>query len=324
MTVPASNLETGFWLESDRMMSLSFDNQVLEVQRKVVIEEFKQRYLNQPYGDAWLLLRPLAYKKHPYRWATIGKEISHIEQATMDDVKSFFYRHYRPNNAILVVAGNVKVDQVKRLSEKWFSPIEPGKVLERNLPQEPTQTEARKQKVTRNVPLSAIYKTFHMPARNSAKYHSSDLMSDILGRGKASRLYKKLVKDEKLFNSLDAYVTGSIDPGLMVVQGKVNQGVSYEDAEEALNDAIYSLKDETITEKELVKVKSQAEFSLTYGMVDVLNRATNLAIYTLAGETNDINMEADRIGNVSLQEIYEAAESILRPENSSTLIMESA
>jgi zinc protease len=219
-TVPAENLETAFWLESDRMLSLAFTGKSLEVQRNVVIEEFKQRYLNQPYGDVWLLLRPLAYRVHPYKWATIGKEISHIEQATMDDVKGFFNKHYNPSNAILVVAGNVEVAEVKRLAEKWFAPIPSGTKPKRALPPEPRQTEPRKLTVERDVPASSIYKVYHMCARNDEAYHTIDIISDILSRGNSSRMYKSLVKEKTLMSEVNAYVMGDIDKGLFVISGK--------------------------------------------------------------------------------------------------------
>jgi predicted Zn-dependent peptidase len=189
-TVPAENIETMFWLESDRMLSLAFTDKSLEVQRSVVIEEFKQRYLNQPYGDVWLILRPLVYEKHPYKWATIGKEISHIENATMDDVKAFFKKHYNPSNSIMVVAGNVDVDQVKQLAKKWFGPIPAARKPVRNLPVEPKQTKPRRLTVERDVPASAIYKVYHMCARADEEYHTVDIISDILSRGNSSRLYK--------------------------------------------------------------------------------------------------------------------------------------
>src|SRR5688572_8351862 len=218
LTVPAANLETGFWLESDRMLSLSFDPQVLDVQRKVVVEEFKQRYLNQPYGDVWLKLRPLAYKVHPYQWATIGKEVSHIENATLEDVREFFFKYYVPNNAILVVAGNVTVEQIKHLSEKWFGPIKSGKI-NRNLPLEPVQQERRFMEIKAPVPADAFYKAWHMPGRFHEDYYATDLLSDLFGRGQSSRLYQKLVKEKEIFTSVSSFVMGTVDPGLFVVSG---------------------------------------------------------------------------------------------------------
>src|SRR3954465_12587241 len=217
LTLPSENLETGFWLESDRMLSLAFSDKSLEVQRSVVIEEFKQRYLNQPYGDVWLLLRPMVYKVHPYKWDTIGKEISHIENAKMDDVKNFFKRFYCPNNAIMVVAGNIDLEEVKQLSEKWFGPIPKGPENKRNLPVEPAQTEARSLTVERDVPVDAIYKTYHMCSRYDKEYYAVDLISDILSRGNSSRLHNALIKEKQLFGDIHAYVMGDFDKGLFVV-----------------------------------------------------------------------------------------------------------
>src|SRR6478735_3910660 len=241
LTVPAANLETGFWLESDRMLSLSFDPQVLDVQRKVVIEEFKQRYLNQPYGDVWLKLRPLAYEVHPYKWATIGKEISHIENATDADVKEFFFRHYVPSNAILVVAGNVTVDQVKELSKKWFEPIAAGKKPVRNLEREPAQQAKQVLDTNENVPAHALYKAYHMGGRFGPEYYAADLLSDVLSRGQSSRLYHRLVKEKEIFTSISSFVMGTIDPGLLVINGRVRSGIKLSDAEAEVSKVVDDL-----------------------------------------------------------------------------------
>lgn len=319
ITLPSQNIETAFWLESDRMMSLSFDPAVLDVQKKVVVEEFKQRYLNQPYGDIWLHLRPLAYQEHPYRWATIGKEISHIEQATMDDVKKFFYKYYLPNNAVMVVAGNVEFTNIQSLVEKWFGSIPAGIAYKRALPKEPVQKNRRFKEVQADVPLDAIYKVFHMPGRYSKEYHIADLLSDVLGRGKSSRLHEKLVKQEKLFNNLNAFVTSSIDPGLLVITGKLNEGVSLEEGEEAINTVVEILKKEVISEEELVKVKNQAEASLIFSEVELLNRAMNLAFAALQEIPDYVNQEPEMIQEVTSYEIHTMANRILVDENSSTL-----
>lgn len=319
ITLPALNLETAFWLESDRMLSLSFDPQVLEVQRKVVIEEFKQRYLNQPYGDVWLNLKPLAFQQHPYRWNTIGKDISHIENATMDDVKSFFYKFYRPNNAIMVVAGNVTFDQVKIYTEKWFGDIPSGPKYLRNLPVEPPQQERRLKEMTGKVPLDAIYKVFHMPGRTDEKYHSADLLSDILGRSNSSRLHENLVKEKKIFNDINAYVTGSADPGLLVISGKLNKGISLEEADKELESIIREVKQSKIDEEELFKVKNQAEATLVFGEVELLNRAMNLAFFAFLGNADLINQEAEKLQKVTGEDIQAIAKAILTPSNSTTL-----
>lgn len=319
ITLPAVNLETAFWLESDRMMSLSFDPKVLEVQQKVVIEEFKQRYLNQPYGDVWLKLRPLAYKDHPYKWATIGKEISHIENATLDDVRNFFYTHYLPNNAIMVVAGNVTLEQVKQLSKKWFEPIPAGKTKARNLPKEPVQTEARFLETEAKVPLNALYKAYHMPGRHEEHFHAHDFLSDILGRSKSSRFYNKLIKEQHLFNSVNAYVTSSLDPGLLIIQGNLNQGVSIAEGDAAVQDVLDEILLNPVQEEELLKVKNQAESTLVFSEVELLNRAMNMAFAANSGNIDLVNQESAKIQAVTVEEVAEVAKNVLRKDNCSTL-----
>jgi zinc protease len=318
-TLPATNLETAFWLESDRMMSLSFDPKVLEVQRKVVIEEFRQRYYNQPYGDAWLHMRPLAYQHHPYKWNTIGKEISHIEDATMEDVKNFFFTYYRPNNAVMVVAGPVKTEEVKRLAEKWFGDIEQGPLPERQYTIEPPQKQKRTMVVEAPVPLDAIYKAYHMPERLSSEYHAHDLLSDILGRGASSRLYKSLVKEREIFQSLSAYVTGSVDPGLLVIHGKVNGDHTLEQAEAAIDEIVEEIRKEKISEQELEKVKAQTAASWAFGQVDTLNRAMELAYFSFLGQTDQINFELEKFNQVTVDDIHQAAKACLDQNNSSVL-----
>jgi predicted Zn-dependent peptidase len=319
LSLPANNLETAFWLESDRMISLAFTEKSLEVQRGVVIEEFKQRYLDQPYGDAWLLLRPLAYKVHPYKWATIGKEIAHIENAVMDDVKSFFKKHYCPANAILVVAGNVEFENVKLLAEKWFEPIESGFKLTRNLPAEPKQTQARFQQVERDVPVSSIYKAYHMCSRYDKDYHATDILSDILSRGNSSRLYVELVKNKKLFSSLSAYVMGDFDKGLFCISGKPADGVTIEDAENGIAEEIKKIKTELVGKRELAKCINKIESSLIFSETDILTKATNLAISELLGDANLINKEGENYQAVTAEKVREMANIVLDENNCSTL-----
>ena len=323
VTLPAENLETAFWLESDRMLSLSFDPTVLEVQRKVVIEEFKQRYLNQPYGDVWLKLRPLAYTQHPYSWPTIGKEVSHIENATMEDVKSFFFKHYVPNNAIMVVAGNIKYEEVEKLVKKWFGEIPAGENYDRKLPKEPKQTEARVLEVEADVPVDALYKAYHMCQKTSPDMHATDLLSDLLGRGQSSRLYQKLVRKERIFNSLNAYITGSIDPGLLMISGKPANGVSLEEANQAVESVTKELMTSLVDDEELQKVKNQAESSLVFSEMEILNRAMGLAYCTLLGDTSLINQEAANIQKVTSQQVQQVAQDVLRDTNCSTLFYRS-
>ena len=324
LSLPAANIETGFWLESDRMLDLAFSQNGLDVQRKVVVEEFKQSYLNQPYGDVWLKLKPLAYSTHPYQWNTIGKEISHIEEAEMADVRAFFRKHYAPQNAVLVVAGAVAFEEVKRLAEKWFGPIEGGPRYERQLPQEPEQTAARYAETTAAVPLSALYKAYHMPARLDPRYHAVDLLSDLLGRGKSSRLHQKLVKEQALFNNISASLTGALDPGLLVISGKLNTGVTLEAADHAVEAVVAELLQADVPAAELDKVKNQAETGLVFGEIELLNRALALAIGTLLGNANLVNEEPAALQAVTPTDIRQAAELVLRPENCSTLYYRAA
>ncbi|RYY87537.1 MAG: insulinase family protein, partial [Chitinophagaceae bacterium] len=232
--LPAENLETAFWLESDRMLSLAFSEKSLDVQRKVVMEEFKEHYLNKPYGDVWLRLRDLSYKTHPYRWMTIGKELSHIENASLQNVKDFFFKHYRPVNAILVVAGNVTTERVRELAEKWFAPIETGTHYERNIAAEPKQTVPRRLEVVADVPLDAFYKCWHIYSRLDPRYYAADLITEVLGGGGSSRLYQSLVKEQKLFSNIECYHFGTVEPGLLCIEGKLVKGVKMEDAEKAV------------------------------------------------------------------------------------------
>ncbi len=324
ITLPANNIETAFWLESDRMMALSFDPQVLEVQQKVVIEEFNQRYLNQPYGDVWLKMRPLAYKTHAYRWATIGKDIGHIERATIEDVRAFFYKYYLPNNATMVVAGNVTTAQVKRLAKKWFGPVAAGQQYERNLPKEPQQTEARKLDVSAKVPNNALYKTWKMPGRFENNFHAADLLADILGRGKSSRLYQKLLKERAIFSSVGANITASLDTGLLMVQGHLNQGISLEEADGLVEEVIEDIIQNEVSMSELAKVKNQSESSMVFSEIELLSRAMNLAFAANAGNAEWVNEDADKIRQITISSIQASARQILKKENCSTLYYRAA
>lgn len=319
ITLPAVNLETAFWLESDRMLSLAFSEKSLEVQRNVVCEEFKQRYLNQPYGDVWLKLRPMAYKRHPYQWATIGKVLEHIEAATIDDVRDFFKKHYNPSNAILVVGGSVKTEQVKLLAEKWFGDIPGLPKAARDLEQEPEQTEERKLSVQADVPLHAIYKAFHMPSRNDENYFTVDLISDILSRGNSSRLFRKLLKEQKLFSEINAYLTGSLDAGLFVVEGKPLPGVSIEIAEASIWHELEQLKSDLVPDDELTKVKNKIESTMVFSEMSLLDKAMNLAFFELLGDAERINSETQKYLTVTADQIRHQAQQIFRKENSSTL-----
>lgn len=319
LTVPAQNIETGFWLESDRMLELAFLQEKLDVQKKVVIEEFKQRYLNQPYGDIWLLLRPLVYKKHPYLWPTIGKEIAHIENATLENVKDFFFTHYAPNNANLVVAGNVTVNQVKQLAEKWFGDIPRRNIPNRNLPVEPKQTEERRLKVERDVPTDAITIAFHMPDRKHADYPVYDLLTDILSTGKTSRLYQQLVKERQIFVDIGAYVMASIDPGLLIISGKIDKRHTMQEAEIAIWDVLNPMIEHGCTENELQKIKNKLETQEKFSLMNILNIAMKLSMSELLGDANLINTEMDIYQKVSTADIKRISAEVFRKTNSSIL-----
>lgn len=319
LTIPKQNLELAFWLESDRMLELAFSEKSLEVQRNVVIEEYKQSYLNQPYGDAWLLLRPLAYKVHPYKWPTIGKDIAHIENATMDDVKDFYNRFYHPGNAIMTVAGDVTKEEIQLLSNKWFGEIPKGKLIQRDLPKEPEQTKARHLIVKRNVPVDAIYKVFHMCSRNNPNYHATDLTSDILSNGNSARLFENLVKQKQLFSDINAFISGDQDPGLFIFTGRLNPGVEMERAENAINEELHILQHEIVSEKELQKVKNKVESTLQYSDTRILNRAINLSLAELMGDAELVNSEMKKYESVNPDQIMHAAKKVFREDNSSTL-----
>lgn len=323
ITLPANNLETAFWLESDRMLSLAFSNQSLEVQRQVVCEEFKQRYLNQPYGDVWLKLRPLAYKVHPYRWATIGKELKHIEEATMEDVKAFFKKYYTPQNAVMVVAGAVQLDEVKQLAQKWFGDIPSGEPVVRDIPKEPQQVEARFERVKADVPVDAIYIAFHGPERMEADYYAADLITDILSRGASSRLYRALVKEHQLFSEINAYMMGSIDSNLVVVEGKPLPHLSLEEAEQHIWQQLDRLKEERIEEQELQKVKNKVESTMLFSELSILDKAMNLAFFEMLSKAEDYNREVEKYSAISSEDILRVANAVFRKENSSTLYYQS-
>lgn len=315
LTIPKSNVETGFWLESDRMLALDFSEHSLDVQRGVVMEEFKQRCLNQPYGDVSHLLRPLAYKVHPYRWPTIGRELAHIERATLQEVEDFFYRFYAPNNAVLAVTGNISWEETLRLTLKWFGPIPRRDVPVRRLPQEPVQTEERRLTVERNVPLDALFMAFHTCRRDEPDYYAFDILSDILSNGSSSRLNLRLVKERKIFSSIDAYISGTRDAGLLHVSGKPAAGISLEQAEEAVRRELKDLMRNSVGTQELEKVKNKFESTQIFGNINYLNVATNLAWFELTGQAEDIDREVERYRSVSPEHLRDVAARAFRPEN---------
>lgn len=317
--LPLQNMETAFWLESDRMNALDFSEKSLDVQRKVVCEEFKEHYINKPYGSAWEQLRSLAYSKHPYKWMTIGKELKHIEEAQLEDVKNFFYKHYRPSNAIMCVAGNVTTEHVRELSQKWFGDIPAGEKYVRNIPQEPVQTEAHTKTFEADVPLNAIYKAWHIGNRLSPEYYAVDLITEIMGNGFASRLHVQLVKQKQLFSNINCYHTGSLDPGMLVIEGKLVEGKTFEEADAAINEEIEKLLTDGVTEEELLKAKNKVESMMAFEDMTLLSRANNLAFYELLGDAAMINDEWNKYNNVSAEYLMEIAKKTFRRENSNTL-----
>lgn len=319
ITLPANNIETAFWLESDRMLSLDFNQKVLDVQKAVVIEEFKERYINQPYGDIWLKLLPLAYQKHPYNWPTIGKDFSHIEKATLEDVKSFFFNFYVPNNAILVISGNISLEQTKAYTEKWFGPIPSGNIKRRNYEQEPQQKEKRTEHVYSDVPLDAIVMAYHMCHRLHPDYYAADLLTDILGGGKSARLFTELLKKRKLFSEIDCYQSGDFEPGLIIIEGKLIKGKTHAEAEKAIEEVIHDLVQNGVSETELEKVKNKTETNVRFNDVGVLNKAMKLAYAAYYGDTNMVNTEVDGYLSVTTEKIKQIAQEYLRQENCNVL-----
>lgn len=324
ITLPKQNIETAFWLESDRMLELGITEKKLEIQKNVVIEEYNQRYLNKPYGDWMLIMRYLAYREHPYMWPTIGKDPMEIKYASLDEVNSFFNNFYAPNNAVLVVAGDVETEQIRQLAEKWFGPIPRRNTRIEPLPVEPEQKVAQFLELKRNEPLNAIYKGFHMDGRLGPKYHTADLISDILSNGESSRLNQILVKQQKTFTNINAYVTGEIDPGLLIVEGKLSDGVSFEQGEESIGSVLESLWKEPISEKELTKVKNNIEVKKIVSEVNVLNKAMNLAYCEMLGDANIINTDIEHYQAVTATDIASTAQQIFRKNNCSTIHYKSA
>lgn len=315
LTVPSQNIEIGFWLESDRMLGLRFEERSLEVQRDVVIEEFKQRCLNQPYGDVGHLLRPLAYKNHPYQWPTIGKDISHISNATMQQVKDFFYGHYAPNNAVLAITGNIEFEEAIALTEKWFGPIPSRQISQRNYTHETPQNKEQRMAVERDVPISTLFIAYHMCDRLHPDYYAYDMLSDILSNGASSRLVQRLVKEKKIFSSIDAYISGSSEEGLFHITGKPLPDVNLDDAEKAIYNELELIQNELIVEQELEKVKNKFESTQIFGNINYLSVATNLAWFELHSKAEDINNEVERYRAVTAEQIQFVARKAFHPNN---------
>ena len=324
LTVPAENIETAFWLESDRMLGLNFSQKNLDIQKNVVIEEFNQRYLNQPYGDAILKLRPLAYKVHPYRWPAIGMDINHVAGVSLENIQEFFYSHYAPNNAIIAISGKITLDDAAKLTTRWFGPIPFRKVTRRKLPAEPIQDEKRNITIEKDVPSDALYKVWHIGPRNNSDFHTLDLITDLLAGGKSGRLHTKLVRDKKMFSEINAYITSDIDPGLVILQGKLMKGIDIQNADEAVNEVVSRLQENNNLEDEMEKVMNKFESSTVFSNTSILNKAVSLAYYELLGNPDLINQEVDTYRSVTSDMVFEAAKKYFRPSNCSTLYYKSA
>jgi len=317
--VPRQNVETAFWLESDRMLGLDFSQHSLDVQKAVVMEEFKQRTLNQPYGDIPAIIRELAYREHPYRWPVIGRDISHIEKATLEDVRSFFYNHYAPNNAILAVVGDISFEEALRLSEKWFSPIEKRNIAPRCILPEPEQEAPRYKEVVRDIPSDAIVKAYHMGRRCDADYLTCDLMSDILSNGRSSRLFRRLVMEKSLFTSIDASITGDIDAGLFLINGRLNQGVSLQQADEAIEEELGRLCRESASEQEISKMVHKFETGYLFSNLSYVDKAANLSYFELIDAAESIDREVEKYYRITPESLQKTAQAVFRANNMSTL-----
>jgi predicted Zn-dependent peptidase len=319
ITLPAINIETAFWLESDRMLQLNLSKKTIDVQRKVVVEEFKQRYLNQPYGDAMHKLRDLAFVQHPYRWPTIGRSIGEVKSYSKQDVEEFYFTHYRPDNAVVVVAGKVGVEQVKRLAQKWFSDIPPGEIPKKTIPREEKQAGKKVQYVQADVPTDALYKAYHVPGRMEKGFLECDLVTDILGFGRSSVLEQKLVKNSPIFASCNAYLLGNVDPGLMIIMGKMEKGRSAEEAEEILDESIREFKGKLVSQEIIDKVKNQTEAMKSYDAVQLLKRAMNLAYYAHLGDPELYQWEYETKMSITADQISRTAQDILIEDNASVM-----
>lgn len=317
--LPVENIETALWLESDRMLQLDFSEKSLNVQRNVVCEEFKEHYINRPYGDLWHKVRKLVYKEHPYQWPTIGLELSHIQEAQLSDVEQFFYTYYRPNNAILSINGGIKTDEALSLAKKWFEEIPAGTQTIKPVQQESEQTEARFDEIKTDVPVDLLYKIWKMPGRTDKKYYAINILGDILGSGESSRLFQRLKKEKKLFTDIGAYNAGSIDTGMFIISGKLSDGVSYENAEKGIQEEVEKIISEKANDKELERIKNMIVMDIAGSYTGVLNKAQGLAICEMMGDASLINSEIERFLAVSTQDVLNAAQEILTPEKCSTL-----
>ncbi|MBK9582359.1 MAG: insulinase family protein [Saprospiraceae bacterium] len=318
--LPAQNVETALWLESDRMLQLRFSKKSLNTQKKVVIEEFKETCLNEPYGDMWHHLSALCYTRHPYQWPTIGKHLDHIADATIDQVVVFFEQYYKPENAVVVLAGNITISKGFELVQKWFGDIPKGNFKKNALEVEPVQSTPRQKVLTQNVPHEAIYQGYHMGTRLSDSYYACDLLSDVLANGRSSRFYQKLYKEQQLFSTIDAFISGTTDPGLFIIEGKTMPSISIDQAKDAIRTELNILQNDKIPDRELTKLKNAVESSLTFSEVSALNKAISLAYFEVLGDANLINEEAKRYQEITADDLRDTAQNVFKPENCSEVI----
>jgi len=319
ISLPANNIETALWIESDRMMQLDFSQKKLDNEKKVVIEEFKENYLNQPYGDVWLELRPLAFGSHPYSWATIGKDISHIKNANLDDVKDFFNKYYSPNNAILSISGNIDFEKAKELVGKWYSDIKPSKHKKKIIQEVARLQKAKYLELKRDVPYDAIYKVYHTGKRNNPDFYPIDLLSDVLSNGRSSRLFQNLIFNNPVFSSIDAYLSGDIDGGLFIFSGQINENIKMKDAEKYILEEIETIKNNLVSDYELEKVKNKVESTNVFSEISIMSKSFSLAMNELVSEAEDINKEIERYRKVTKEDIKRVANDILQENNCATL-----
>ncbi len=317
--LPAENIETALWLESDRMMKLDFSSKSLATQQKVVIEEFKETCLNQPYGDMWHHLSDMAYKEHSYRWPTIGLVPEHIQDAKLGDVEAFFYRYYRPNNAVLVVVGNIQISDVKSQINKYFSDIPAGIELKRLLPVETKQSQFRSKIIEAAVPLPSIIMAFGMCNRLNDDYYAVDLLSDILANGRSSRFFVNIYK-KSICSTIDAFISGTFDPGLFIVEARPIPGVSIDQTREVIWNELNEIKAKGVQSEELEKIRNKTESSLVYSEVSILHKAMNLAYYEILGDAEMINIQSQKYQNVTAEDIKRVANEILSQEQCNEII----
>ena len=318
--LPADNLETALWLESDRMLQLNLSQKALDVQRRVVVEEFKETCLEQPYGDLWHHLGPLAYRVHPYQWPTIGKDFSHISEARLEDVRQFYQRYYHPGNANLVIAGNIDAAAARALVEKWFASIPAGPEVRRQLPPEPPQTAGRGKQIVADVPSPALYMAFHMPGRLDPDFHAIDLLTDLFAGGRSARFYRTLVRKKELFESIDCFATATFDPGLLIIEGNPADGVSIETARKAVWKELRRVQEKPIRDRELQKIKNKAESALLFSEMSVLNKAINLAYFAALDVPEWINEEGRFYQEVTAADIQRLARRLFRPEHCTEVV----